>query len=329
MLAFMGTLPVIGLIYLYTLSNDFPWADFIQWIISGGIPQAVSNEVNNYTWWFIGGALLIIIAIILAYIIFGFSRILLIQLSLEYSEWQKSFHVLKSLIDFKRIIIYTKVAFFRGLLLSIPILLFIIFLAIFAVMAGGVTEVSFMVRDTSFNYFTITSGIVGGILLLQLAYLYFRTYFSWYYLADNSASQESAIEILKKIFAATTGWKKLWKFIVLWIIFLIIFVPFNYIVNHNDENIEIQNTQLSNISRYETFQAADLDTQNLIRQQNPTQLAILEDSVQWLESEAIVTELKKDYIFYYIYVVLAFLLSYWLVELYFLSYYHKKIKSHI
>jgi hypothetical protein len=171
--------------------------------------------------------------------------------------------------------------------------------------------------------------VIGIVCLIASAYMYYRTYFINYHLADEKDLDLSATKLLKKGFGLTSGWKKLGKFITLWIIFIVIFMPFNYVVNNNSDNIEQHTLELNQLYQYDRFMENDAETRQIIEQNEPIKVAALKDAVQGLSNDEITKSVQTEYILSYIYIFVSFLFSYGLVELYFLGYYRKKIQSNI
>lgn len=323
LLSILGTLPFAIITYIYTLTNDFPWTEFITWFLSWSIPAGVGQAMLSELPWFFMWAVLLIITFLMAYILFGFSRILLIRVALDYADKKKGFGFLKELLNITLIRKYFAFSLFRGLLLIIPGIILAIFVGLLILFSGGVENVYSLVVVSEFNAFTIATLIATVIAGLVSAYIYFRTYFAFYCFADKKIdAKQGVIAIYKESIYHTKGWKKLAKFILLWIVFLIIFMPFNYIVNSNNTNIE-------RIPYYIQFMQNDAETQDYIRQKNPALVTELELDFKWFSESELITRLQIAQIMSFIFPIFAFLFSYGLVELYFLAYYRKKIQPHL
>jgi hypothetical protein len=127
LLTFVGVIPFIIVTYLYSLTNEFPWSIFVKEFLSGTISRGVTDQISDYIFWFIGGIILIGITLLIAYILFGFSRVLLISVGLEYNKKEKSLSSIKKLTSISTVWLYLKYSLLRSILLVIPVLVFGLF----------------------------------------------------------------------------------------------------------------------------------------------------------------------------------------------------------
>lgn len=138
------------------------------------------------------------------------------------------FLIIKS--EIKRLFTYLWVISWISLILLVPFLLFLIIFAVTLFSLWGLDVVSNMVRESYTNPFTIIVWVSFFTLLLVFLYLAYRMSFSYVIMLDdkNYTEKQKALFYVKESFKISSG-VKIFKFLLMVIIYTIILLPFDYI----------------------------------------------------------------------------------------------------
>lgn len=224
---FVSVLPIIIIFFIYTFFSDVNMIMLIEWMFSWKL-------LFNFVW-----NILLFLIIAIYFIMFSYSNVLLLRLSNSYINWKRINYKNEIYFDFVRIIKYFKLTLLNILILTIPLLILWLLIAILFLFSWTFLETTELIQSWAFNYFTIFSWLFIGISLLVIVYLYYRIIFSFLLLADDSFYKENkkVTDYIKESFNRTKWNLKSiilvlliisWLIILLMLLFSIIYIFDNY-----------------------------------------------------------------------------------------------------
>ncbi|MDD5213880.1 MAG: hypothetical protein PHG82_05630 [Candidatus Gracilibacteria bacterium] len=226
------SLPFFIVLALFIYFDPIAWKDVISSYFSSGgsIGMSLMAEVyNNYIILIIEGIILFLGFI---FFIFGFSykNLTITNLYLSYLKGEKLEYLKNLYFNFKTIFSYLKLLFLVILILLIPVFIFIISFIILLYSFGGVDSVFNLLNSGETNIFSVLLGSFALICILAFIYLAYRLSFSYIIFLDKDIySDENKISFyVKESFNITSG-LKIFKFLLLIIIFSIFMIPFDYL----------------------------------------------------------------------------------------------------
>jgi len=150
-LGFILTIPLIFIFFIYSLFSDLNMSLLIQWIFS-------------WTAFYDIYANIILYLIILVYFIgFSYSNILLLNLNNWYIEWKNILYKANDYFNVRKIIKFIKLSFLNLLIIIIPFIIFLILIGILILFSGWTDKVNELILSWALNYFSILSLIFAVI----------------------------------------------------------------------------------------------------------------------------------------------------------------------
>lgn len=272
-----------------------------------------------FTWkvltWYLANVFYLLI-VWLSTIWFMYSYILLIKLNLNYLKDKKIWYLKSVKFNCKNFLKYIGLSCLFLLVLSIPIIIFLILITILFLILWWYESVLAMVNESFFNYFSIISLLTFLLTIFIIFYFAFRLIFSFIFLVEEEKLW--VIWLFKKSFKKTSGFKKLFKWILLFFIMWICLFPFFLLGAY----INNEKNDLDNFVRYETL--------------NIEQKTQILDSGNYYYSGLVVKynginleEISRKQFYYKMYIILfyifKFLFIYWLFTMLLTSFYKRII----
>jgi len=289
------------------------WIDWIFYII---------KEMQNGLFWVI-----ILIISFLAWILTLFlgkfyAKILLIKLNLNYLENKKLEFKKNKYFNLKLFIKTSKIFLIVFSYLLILFLLFIIFFTITYFIFWS-SELSIESFKSSNNFKIFSWIILFYVIIFSLIWLYiiYRTYFSYYILAENK--NYSALECIKKSITLTKKFKNILKFIIINFILLLLYFPFSYIQQSIDKSSQLLNTyiDLSNkkISGIKFIYNSKIDEKIVYNSLKEKYKDFSNTELMW----------KSRFLFFLqiFYFIFNFIFIYWILDLIYANFYKKTLNK--
>lgn len=226
-MAIIFLLPLVILMYIDPIS----WGEFIasylqtQSLWLNFLAEMYDNLL--YVWVELLFAIIWFSAFIAWY---SYKNLLFAQLNLAYIDGEPMKITKKNYFDFQKIWLYIKLLTLIGLILAIPVIVFIILFFVLIFVYGWLESSFSLVQAWANNSFSLMLLISFILCFLVFIYWAYRVSFSYMILMDEKKYKiyTDTLFYVKESFAITKGWKIL-KFIVCIIIFTALMFPFDYI----------------------------------------------------------------------------------------------------
>jgi len=194
------------------------------------IPMWLYMSFFQNIWFFILEIVLFILAIWMIYFWYSYKTLLFSKLNLSYINWEKLPYKENDYFNFKLIWAYFWVLWWGGLILFIPI---IVFLVLFWILVFSLGWINSVVNLTNWwiNTFTVLSLILFIITTISFIYLSYKITFSFINIVDSKRFpkiEKNTRVYIKDSFKISWGIKIL-KFILMLLILWLILLPFNYL----------------------------------------------------------------------------------------------------
>jgi hypothetical protein len=194
------------------------------------------------------------LSIIISIISFYFYYILLIRLNNSYLKWEKLAFLKNEYLNFKLFLKYFLLTLLFFLILLIPVILIIVVLSIVIISLWWTEAVILLTTSWPINFFTIFSLISFIILVLVLFYIFYRFIFSYFILVESGINNKKwVLVLLKESFIRTKWFEKLFNFIKVFFIILILYLPIYSI----DKSLSEIYTDLSRYAEYISLEGQD------------------------------------------------------------------------
>lgn len=238
-LGILLSLPFFIIIVIIAYIDPINWNEVLYPITSWSMIWAsVYTSFFENIWFFITQILLFILAIWMIYFGFSYKIVLFSKLNLSYINWEKLDYKKNDYFNFKLIWAYFWVLWWAGLIIFIPVF---IFLVLFWILVFSFWGISSVVNLTSgwINSFTVLTLILFITTVLSFLYLSYKITFSFVNIVDKDRFPEikkNTRAYIKDSFAISK-WLKIFKFIWLLLILWIVMLPFSYIWDYYINNI--------------------------------------------------------------------------------------------
>lgn len=308
---FLAIIPLLFLFVAYTYFSDVNTSMLINWLFNW-------TPLFNITW-----NVLLSLIVIVYFIIFSYSNLLLINVNNSYKEWKQLSFKDNDYFRFKKVTKFFNLTLLNIWILLIPVILFVILFSILIwislIFLWDLASISLYI-SSGFNYLAIISFILLAICWLLFAYLYYRVIFSYFIFSDKKYYKEesSALTYVKESINKTKKLKKFFKFIVIIILFIGIISPINYIWDILESNWR----HLNNYVTYLTItdeQKTHMSTDDLYY------FEALKLEFNWLTVEEVSSKIKTNYIYLILFSIFNFLFLYWLFVMIFSSFYKREL----
>jgi len=223
--------PFFILIVVVAYFDPVNWKDIIyNFLTTQSIWLSLITALSSHLFYIILQSILFVLAV--GFLIFGYNYkiILLSNLYFSYLDWEKISYMKNIYFNTKKIFSYLSILSWIALVLLIPFLFFKIVFFILLFLFWWINEVSVLMQENgSSNMFSILAWIFFFISILVFLYLAYRLTFAYVIMLDkNYKENQKWIFYIKESFKITS-WMKIFKFILVMIIFTILILPFDYI----------------------------------------------------------------------------------------------------
>lgn len=225
------SLPFLIILGLFMFFDPISWKEVVSNYVSSGWSIWMSLVAEIYNNFVILIIELIIFFLAIGFFIFWFSYKILttINLYLSYLKWEKIKYMKNIYFNIKIIFSYLKLSWVVTWILAIPAVVFIISFFVLLYSFWGVDSVLSMLYTWE-NMFSIILWIVFLLCLLVFIYLAYRLSFSYVIFLDkDNYAEENKIYFYVKESFKITSWLKIFKFLLLIILFSIFMMPFDYL----------------------------------------------------------------------------------------------------
>lgn len=305
---FISVVPLIIILYVYSI---FTWVDIIK-LIDWDISWNLAFNLIGYFFLFV--------IISVYFIFFSYSNVLLMKINNYYLEWKKLPYKENDYLNIKKIIKFFNLSLLNILILLIPVLIFLISIGLLILISGGIANANQIVSTWINNYLSI-SGLISLVLSsLLLVYLYYRVVFSYFILSDDNYYDENktALSYIRESFNKTKKVKNLFKYISIFIIYVILVSPISYL----DQKLEKRSIDFKNYFTYLNFSEEE---KNNISQEDIYYVESLKLNYGTLTADEIGKEINKNSIYYVLYTILDFIFLYWLFIMVTSSFYRREL----
>ena len=191
-----------------------------EWIL--GLEFLLSNPIVLVIW-----IILFILFLIVFSLGYSYKSILLFRLNLEYIDGKKLDYKKNYYFNFSFIYNYAKVFLLNLSILLVPIITYIVLFFILITIFWGYSEASSLVNEWPINTLSISFLILTILCLGLFIYLIYKTLFSYVLLVDESKGKdfENAFYYIRKSFSITRWFKKAGRFMVIFLLTIVIALP--------------------------------------------------------------------------------------------------------
>jgi len=243
-------------------------------------------------------------------------KFLFAKLSLNYIEWKKMKFKIKNYFNVKLIV--------KNIQLGCIILLALLLISLFFIFLFWILIFSFWWIENTYtlllksgnNLFSIISFIFWILYFIVIFYFLYKVYFSYYILLENE--KKTALKILKKSFKKTWKIIKIFKLLLIFVIFYAILFPFNYyyqLSKFNTENIWYY-IELNN----------KINLKDNITEKEKIDFIFLEKKLWNFEKEELVDKFNNNSTIYLILTLFYFIFIFWIFDLVMAKFYIREIK---
>lgn len=292
--------------YLVTaLSSGSIWSDFLIFLYSNIFVVIL--------------LVILMFFVLLAFMVwYSYWTLLLLNLNINYLNWNKLSFWNKSYFDFFMIFKYVKILWFTILYLLIPVAVFlVVFIALFFIF-WWFWELSGQLWDNT-SIFWIVTFILLGIWLLSSIYLMYRLSFSYIILLDkdNYSDDNVARFYPKESLKLTSSFTTLSKLFFIVLLFSLVIVPFT--IKNNTIDVEYNN--MRDYLLYEqSVKEWKIIGDNDLYAYNSLKLEYSSLSLDDLENR-----IDKYSIYQTLFFVFHYLFIYWIFEMVFVSFYKNEL----
>lgn len=301
----VAVLPLVLVFFIYTFFSD----------------NSIWSLLNSLMVWdFVSGLfgnILLFLIIFIYFIAYSYSNILLLNLNNSYLDWKKIEYKKNEYLNYKKIIKFFNLSFVNIWILLVPVLIFAVLMGILFLFSGSIDEIVVLVSSGITNYFSILSLVFLLITSLLFAYLYYRVVFSYLVLAE-SKKELKVLEYIKTSFEKTKSIKKMFKFLLIVILYLVIISPISYIWEVLENNGKLL-SDYSLISQLPEEQIESLTGNNLYYYES------LKIEFEGLSPEQIDRKIDLNWAYIILYSIFNFIFLYWLFVMVFSSYYRREL----
>ncbi len=233
------SLPFFGILCLMVYFDPINWKEIISsYVNTQSIWLSFLTAISTHVFYVLIEVLLLVIAIWWFLFWYSYRMVLFSKLNMDYLTWEKTPYFLKNIyFDFKYIFKYLAIISWTWLILLIPFLVFLILMVVYVFVFWWIDEIYKTMLGSQINIFSMISLITFLILTLVFVYLSYRLSYTYILMLDGNKDElkdKSWLYFVKKSFEITSWIKKLFKFLVL----LILFSIFMYIISFIWEQIE-------------------------------------------------------------------------------------------
>lgn len=309
LLGILSIVPFIIIFIIYSIFWDVSVDMLFSWLFWWPL-------MNNLFW-----NILLVIVLLIFIIIFSYSNFLLIKVSNWYLKWDKLDFKKNDYFNFKKIFKFFNISILNLLILIIPLIIFAVSIIVLFFLSGWSESVQWLAFSWELNYFVVMSFWFMVLSTILFLYLSYKIIFSYLILADSKKFdyKRSAFSYIKESFILTKWLKKIFKFILVSLIFIIAILPINYISNILDNN----KMYLLDYSTY--INSSEEDKANLVSN-NPNRFSQLEIEFKWLWIDDINSKLQYTNLYILLFTIFNFIFIYWLYVMVLASFYKRELK---
>ena len=233
------SIPFFLVLFLMVYFDPINWKEIISsYVNTQSIWLSFLTAVSTHAFYVLIEVLLLVIAIWWFLFWYSYRVVLFSKLNMDYLGWEKTPYFFKNIyFDFKYIFKYLAIVSWIWLILLVPFLIFLILMIIFVFLFWWIDEIYKTMLGSQINIFSMVSLITFLILTLVFVYLSYRLSYTYILMLDENKDElkdKSWLYFVKKSFQITSWIKKLFKFLVL----LILFSIFMYIISFIWEKLE-------------------------------------------------------------------------------------------
>ena len=306
------SLPFFILIFIVFFVSSLDWQSLISYLISdSSLPIDFMNSFLENPLSLVMVWILFILVIISISFWLSYSRLLIANLNISYLKWKKIPFFKNKYFNLKIVFKYFCILLWSTAYLIIPILIFIVWFLVLYLFFWWYDNVISLLGSTESLKFSLSLLVLFIICFILFIYIAYRLSFSHIILLDKD-DDKSSFFYVKKSIEKTKGFKNIFKFLVLSIIFSLTLLPFNilsWIFEHNLEKIKDYTNYKNNMTTgndyyYEwlKIEFSDYDKQDFE------------------------IEYNKNLIFLLFFHVFAFLFINWLFGMLLVSFYKRELK---
>jgi hypothetical protein len=309
----LGIISILPFALIYYICTRIYWWVFFDYI------TLILNSVSlNSPFWDI---IIYILSCIFLGISFYFSYILLIKLNNSYLKWKRLPFFKNEYLNFRLFLKYFLLTLLFFLILLIPIILIIMILCIIIILLWWTEAAILLTISWPVNFLTIFSLISFIALILILFYIVYRFIFSYFILTESDTNEKKwVLSLLKESFVNTKWFKKLFDFIKVFFIVLILWFPFY--------SIDISLSKgYADLERYSKYISSWEQERADLKSWDPYYYENLELTYSWIDLEEIITLQDNYYYLVMLFGIFKFILINWLILMALSSFYSKRIKE--
>jgi len=236
-LALLSFLPFLIILLILWFIDAIPWGEVFIAFATGSLNFWLISAFSSAPVFFIIETLIAIIWIAFAIGVYHYKEILLYKLIASYKTEERL--KLRENISIKYLKRYTQIFPKIFLLLSLPVLWYLVYIIVVFLLAGWAENILATVQGWAFNYISILLLIGFVISALSFFYIYYRFIFIYPILALDEKEKNS--EIFQTSRDLTRGIR---IFLILWVIVLyaIALQPTSFVQNsYSDKSYELSN----------------------------------------------------------------------------------------
>lgn len=301
---------VLPIIILYLLVSSINWESFLlflSWLTSWNFVPGLGLIFQFFT------------IIIFSYLFVIANNFFLTNLYINYIKGNKLEYKKNKYFDYKNFFNYLLYSLLFCIILLLPTIVLLIVLSIVLISFWWVDQVLLMVSSWPINTFSILALLFFIIDILITFYLFYRFVFWFVYILEW---QKGAwvIDSLKYSFNKTKGFFKLSKVVFVFLLFWLIYMPFNY--------ISLSTTWTYNeINNYIVYKNSSEEEQLSIKATNNYYYETLNINYWWFSNDQLEVLQNRYYYISYIYQIIEFLLIQWFMIMMITSIYFRIIKE--
>lgn len=239
LLGLLLALPFFWIFFWFVYFDPINWQEIIwSYVNTKSIWLSFLTAVTSHFFYVLVEVLLLVISIWLFLFWYSYRVVLFSKINMDYVSFKKTPYFSKNIyFDFKYIFKYLSIVSWTWLILLIPFLIFLILMRVYVFSFWWVDEIYKTMLQSQINTFSTVSLVTFLILVLVFVYLSYRLSYSYILILDENKDElkdKTWLYFVKKSFEITSWIKKLFKFLVL----LILFSIFMYIISFIWEKLE-------------------------------------------------------------------------------------------
>ena len=306
---------LITFLLLFILNVD--WYSYTGHLVNGSLTHEMVLHKDFFLW-----AFMWIINIVVFFLGWSYAKVIYFDMNLKYLDHKKPKYNKMRFFHFPIIWNYYKMSSLIALILSIPLIIWVILFSLIVSWAGWVNNAGVLLTNgnTALAMWLLVLAILVTVSFIYLSYRFYYSYILFVKNHDSEHMDFSAKDCIRKSWNITKWFKKLLKLVWILFIFAVILLPFNIV----EESL---NNTYEDIRNYQIFTEVSESTQLQLQESDPYYYGSLAIKYQQVSADDLQKNIQIYYNLIIFFNIILFLFISWVIEMVMVSFY-KRVLTH-